>query len=90
VDRYLDVRLWLFWEERWSDQITAARVRKNLSRAPDQKYAVVRRFMGKTDILSFHHTVEDARKAMEDLRYKKWFSGKSMHTGLMYDVGLIV
>jgi hypothetical protein len=87
VERYVDVRLWLFWEERWSDQAIPARVRP--AAHPNGPYAVVMRYKGKNDILSLHPTVEEARERMEELRYRKWMGGGVMHGSLQYDVGKI-
>ena len=85
MGRYVDVRLWLFWEERWSDQAIPARVRPTASgKGP---YAVVMRFQGKSDILSLHPTVEEAQAAVEELQHKKWFEGKHIRTGLKYYLG---
>lgn len=87
MDRYVDVRLWLFWEEKWDDKTISARVRPTASgKGP---YAVVMRFRGNTDILSFHQTVEEAQERKEELRYRKWMGGGVMHGGLQYDVGLV-
>jgi hypothetical protein len=87
MDRYVDVRLWLFWEGRWSDQAISARVRPGVR--PAGPFAAVMRYKGKTDILSFHPTVEDARERVEELRYRKWTRGRVMHGGLQYDVGKV-